>query len=52
LQNTPDPKQAFIEMNVERKKVFEKECDTKCVPKEDAHYTALHILSLYKDKWF
>ena len=51
LQNSPNPKTAFIEMNVARKAVFALESEVRCVPKATAHYTALHILSLYKDKW-
>ena len=51
LQNSPNPKAAFIEMNVARKAVFALESEVRCVPKATAHYTALHVLSLYKDKW-
>ena len=51
LQNSPDPKQAFVDMNIARKAVFAQDCEVNCIPKKSAHYTALHILSLYKDKW-
>ena len=51
LQNVPDPEQAFREMNVGRKSVFASECEVRCVPAATPHYTALHILSLFKDKW-
>ena len=51
LQNTPDPEHAFREMNKERKEVFASQCEVRCVPAATPHYTALHILSLFKDKW-
>lgn len=51
LQNASDPEQAFKEMNIARKAVFASLCDVRCVPAAAPHYTALHILSLYKDKW-
>ena len=51
LQNADDPEQAFRAMNVARKAVFARQCEVRCVPAATPHYTALHILSLYKDKW-
>ena len=51
LQNAEDPARAFEEMNVARKKVFAAQCEARCTPASSPHYTALHILSLYKDKW-
>ena len=50
LQNTEDPEKAFTEMNLARKAVFSAQCDARCVPADTPHYTALHILSLYKEK--
>ena len=51
LQNTGDPEQAFQEMNIASKEVFAAQCEVRCVPASTPHYTALHILSLFKDKW-
>ena len=51
LQGTANPELAFKEMNIARKAVFSSQCDVRCVPAATPHYTALHILSLYKDKW-
>ncbi len=51
LQNVSDPEAAFKEMNIARKAVFASTCEARCVPAATPHYTALHILSLYKDKW-
>ena len=51
LQNTPDPERAFLEMNIARKAVFASQCEVRCTPAATPHYTALHILSLFKDKW-
>ena len=50
LQNAGDPESAFKEMNAGRKAVFAAQCSVRCVPAAAPHYTALHILSLYKDK--
>jgi shikimate kinase len=52
LQNTQNPELAFKEMNIDRKKIFAAQCEVHCLPAETPHYTALHILSLFKDKWF
>ena len=51
LQNAEDPELAFKEMNTARKAVFASQCNVRCVPAATPHYTALHILSLFKDKW-
>ena len=51
LQESENPELAFKEMNIARKAVFASQCDVRCVPAATPHYTALHILSLYKDKW-
>ena len=51
LQESANPELAFKEMNIARKAVFASQCDVRCVPAATPHYTALHILSLYKDKW-
>ena len=49
LQNIDNPEAAFREMNIARKAVFAAQCDVRCVPASTPHYTALHILSLFKD---
>ena len=51
LKDAADPEQAFKEMNIARKAVFTSLCEVRCVPAATPHYTALHILSLFKDKW-
>ena len=51
LKDAADPEQAFKEMNIARKAVFASLCESRCVPAATPHYTALHILSLFKDKW-
>ena len=51
LENVADPEKAFKEMNIARKEVFASQCEVRCVPAAVPHYTALHILSLFKDKW-
>ena len=51
LQNAKDPESAFKEMNIARKAVFASQCDVRCEPAATPHYTTLHILSLFKDKW-
>ena len=51
LQNVSNPEEAFREMNIPRKALFASICDVRCVPAATPHYTALHILSLFKDKW-
>ena len=51
LENAADPEKAFKEMNIARKEVFASQCEVRCVPAAVPHYTALHILSLFKDKW-
>ena len=51
LKDAADPEQAFKEMNIARKAVFASLCEVRCVPAATPHYTALHILSLFKDKW-
>ena len=51
LKDAADPEEAFKAMNVERKAVFAAQCEVRCVPAATPHYTALHILSLFKDKW-
>ena len=51
LQNAPDPELAFREMNIPRKAIFASRCEVRCTPAATPHYTALHILSLFKDKW-
>ena len=48
LKDAADPEEAFKAMNVERKAVFAAQCESRCVPAATPHYTALHILSLYK----
>lgn len=51
LKDADDPEQAFKEMNISRKAVLKSLCEVRCVPAATPHYTALHILSLFKDKW-
>lgn len=51
LQDAEDPELAFREICTARKAVLAAQCDVRCVPAASPHNTALHILSLFKDKW-
>ena len=50
LSGESDPLAAFIRMNEARRAVFAAEADAEVIPDESAYRTALHILSLYKDR--
>lgn len=50
LAGESDPSAAFIRMNEARKKVFAAEADAAVIPENSCYRTALHILSLYKDR--
>lgn len=50
LASEADPQAAFAAMNLERKAVFARCADARITPESTPHRSALHILSLYKDK--
>lgn len=50
LASEADPRAAFAAMNRKRREVFSRFADAVITPEATPHRTALHILSLYKDK--
>lgn len=52
LSGKVDPFAEFAAMNRARKEIFAAEADVRVIPEDTPHRTALHILSLYKDRFF